>query len=178
MPAYPIEPDQNPRRARALTLFIFLLIVGLLLVAFRKHGSREERQESGPTTSQPTAVVYPTLSDEPYDVEIDDHPDFGSILINRDGKTLYFFVDDTEDVSTCTGACSVTWPPMYVEKDDVAAPTGVVNDLKTIVREGKKQLTYKGSPLYYYSGDLQPGDTLGNEKDAKWFVVPVSEPYQ
>lgn len=175
-----LPPVAPPASSRSLTIpiVLFLLIITLLMVVFRTRLVREIPLENKPTTVVPEEVIYPDLSDEPYDVEIDDHPEFGDILIDKEGKTLYFSLADSENVSTCTDACVLQWPPVYTETDTPSAPTGVVNDLGTLTRDGRKQLTYKGSPLYYYKDDLLPGDTLGNEKDDQWFVVPVGEPYK
>jgi hypothetical protein len=51
-------------------------------------------------------------------------------------------------------------------------------DLGTITRsDGKKQVTYKGHPLYYYAADSSPGQTSGqglNQFGAKWWLVAPS----
>ncbi len=51
-------------------------------------------------------------------------------------------------------------------------------DLGTITRSGGvKQVTYKGHPLYYFSGDSHPGQTSGQGSSAfgaKWWLVSPS----
>ena len=43
---------------------------------------------------------------------------------------------------------------------------------KTITRaDGKKQTTYKGLPLYYFSKDVKPGDTTGQGFKDLWSVA-------
>jgi predicted lipoprotein with Yx(FWY)xxD motif len=45
-------------------------------------------------------------------------------------------------------------------------------DFDVITRDGgKKQLTYKGWPLYLYSGDTKPFETNGQRVNGLWFVV-------
>ena len=46
-----------------------------------------------------------------------------------------------------------------------------LKDFATIARDGGKQLTYKGMPLYFYKGDLKAGDTKGNGVGGVWFVA-------
>lgn len=36
----------------------------------------------------------------------------GTILVDAKGRTLYLFVADSKNKSTCTGACAVAWPPL------------------------------------------------------------------
>ena len=50
--------------------------------------------------------------------------------------------------------------------------------------DGKKQNTFRGYPLYYYSMDARPGDTGGHNLGNAWFVIdpekfrpPVKEYY-
>ena len=38
-------------------------------------------------------------------------------------------------------------------------------------RDGKRQVTYKGHPLYYYTPDQKAGDTTGQKVGGVWFVV-------
>jgi predicted lipoprotein with Yx(FWY)xxD motif len=43
--------------------------------------------------------------------------------------------------------------------------------------DGKRQVTYKGHPLYYFIQDKKAGDTKGqglNAFGAKWYVVGTS----
>jgi len=66
---------------------------------------------------------------------------------------------------------AVKWPLYHQEK--VAAPDGSnAADFGTITREdGKRQTTYKGSPLYYFEGDKAPGDVMGQGMGNVWFAA-------
>ena len=96
-------------------------------------------------------------------------------LSGEDGKTLYKFTDDTVNSgkSTCYAGCDGIWPPFTVDSlDEVKPAAGVTGKLALITRDdGKKQVTYKGWPLYYYSGDTKAGDTNGQGLFGKWFVM-------
>ncbi len=101
-----------------------------------------------------------------------------TILTNAQGLTLYYFTPDTAAESACTGDCAATWPPLLF--DGEGNPTAVVDLPGTLgIQENAngKQVTYNGHPLYTFSGDSEPGQTNGQGKAGKWFVVtPDLEP--
>jgi predicted lipoprotein with Yx(FWY)xxD motif len=92
----------------------------------------------------------------------------GSILTDDRGMTLYKYTPDQPGVSTCYGGCAVAWPPVIADGTPASADpqVGVASR-----NDGTLQLTYAGSPLYYYVGDTQPGQTTGDGSDGVWFVV-------
>lgn len=98
---------------------------------------------------------------------------FGSTLTDGNGKTLYFFAIDANGTSGCTDGCALAWPSYYAGSDAPAAPAGVnASDIATITRaDGKKQTTYKGWPLYYYSGDVKAADATGDGSGGTWFIA-------
>lgn len=95
----------------------------------------------------------------------------GSYLTDIKGMTLYTFKKDTPGKSACEGPCVDNWPLFYQEM--VEAKDGLVTgDFGTITRaDGKKQTTYKGMPLYYFTKDAKPGDTTGNGFKDVWSVA-------
>lgn len=98
--------------------------------------------------------------------------ELGTHLVDGDGVTVYLFTpDEGGGESTCTGGCAETWPP--VPGGDAEAGDGVDEALvDTTTREdGSAQLTYDGWPLYYFSGDEEPGDVAGQGVNDVWFVV-------
>jgi len=106
-----------------------------------------------------------------HEVKIAEKADVGKYLTDTEGKALYWFKKDSMGMSACTGPCVEKWPIFYREK--VAPPEGVpADDFGTITREdGQKQTTFRGYPLYYWSGDAAPGDTMGQGKKDIWYVV-------
>jgi predicted lipoprotein with Yx(FWY)xxD motif len=96
---------------------------------------------------------------------------FGSVITDRVGNVLYFFAIDAGITSGCSGGCSVTWPTFYTAEPTVG--TGLLaTDFGVITRaDGSKQTTYKGWPLYTYSGDSKPGDINGDAVGKTWFVA-------
>jgi predicted lipoprotein with Yx(FWY)xxD motif len=100
-------------------------------------------------------------------------PTLGSYLVAANGMTLYLFTKDTLNVTNCYDDCAVKWPP-YISTDNVPliGGAGATGTLSTITRkDGAKQITYNGIPLYYWYLDVIPGDTLGQNVGGVWFVV-------
>jgi len=96
---------------------------------------------------------------------------FGNILTDSLGKTLYFFSVDADGNSGCTGNCVANWPIFY--KDSLRLASGLTaSDFSTIIRsDGQKQTTYKGWPLYYFAADANAGDVNGDKANGSWWVA-------
>lgn len=96
---------------------------------------------------------------------------FGSVLTDSVGKVLYFFSLDAGATSSCTSGCAITWPIFY-NSQLKPGPGLDTADFKVITRtDGYKQTTYKRWPLYYYEGDLNPGEINGDAFGSVWFVA-------
>ncbi len=96
---------------------------------------------------------------------------FGSILTDKDGRSLYFFSRDSKGTSACSGGCISNWPIFYT--DNVTLDAGLeASDFSEITRtDGSKQTTYKGWPLYYFAGDNAAGDTNGDKVGNNWYIA-------
>ena len=100
---------------------------------------------------------------------------YGKILFDGRGFVLYAFTHDAPRRSTCTGDCASAWPPYVVRGRPTAGP-GVNGKLlgTTRRRDGSRQVTYAGRPLYYYVGDRMPRQILCQnvrEYGGLWLVV-------
>jgi len=84
----------------------------------------------------------------------------GTILVNSQGMTLYHLSGEVNGKFICTSsACVGIWHPLIAPAS--GAPSGV-GSLGTVKRpEGMMQVTYKGTPLYTFTGDKQAGETNG-----------------
>jgi predicted lipoprotein with Yx(FWY)xxD motif len=83
--------------------------------------------------------------------------------------TLYTFDRDVagSGKSVCNGACATNWPPLMA--DDSAQASG---DYSIVTRDdGKRQVAYKGKPLYYWLKDTKPGEKTGDGFNNVWHVV-------
>ena len=85
------------------------------------------------------------------------------------GFTLYVFDNDLGSASSnCNDACATNWPPVIVADGSVS---GLPN-LGTITRaDNSIQATFKGRPLYFFSGDTAVGDNNGDGVNNVWSQV-------
>ena len=110
------------------------------------------------------------------DIHLDSNAQVGSHLVDKDGKTLYYFSNDANGLSNCTGGCLTNWPIYNADSATTTIGAGLsTSDFKTITTAaGAKQTTYKGWPLYYYSPAGVPeaaGQTTGEGVGGIWFVA-------
>src|SRR3954452_12360017 len=98
----------------------------------------------------------------------------GTILVDRQGRTLYLFLKDKKDKSACAGACATFWPPLLTNGKPKAGAGVQAKLLGTTVRRSGSQVTYDGHPLYLYAGDKKAGQTSGQGSTtfgAPWYVL-------
>ncbi|WP_255194788.1 COG4315 family predicted lipoprotein [Halorarius litoreus] len=133
-------------------------------------------------TPEPTATPEPTpeSTETPTPmaaatVQVATHPEYGDILVDDAGLSLYLFTRDTqgEGSSVCSGECADAWPPLTVTESPTAGD-GVTAELSTFERDsGELQVAAAGWPLYYFASDEEPGDTNGQGVgDVWWLVTP------
>ena len=100
----------------------------------------------------------------------------GTILIDSQGMTLYHLSGEQNGKFICTSsACVGVWHPLIAPSSGTLS--GEVGSLGTVKRpDGTVQVTYKGTPLYTFTGDQQSGETKGQGiKDVgTWSVVTTS----
>jgi predicted lipoprotein with Yx(FWY)xxD motif len=99
---------------------------------------------------------------------------FGKIVVDGTGRTLYFYDLDTAkpSKSNCNGSCAATWPPLLAG-NGTPKVSGVNPSLVgTVTRsDGTRQVTLAGSPLYYFANDAKAGDANGQAVGGIWWVV-------
>ena len=97
------------------------------------------------------------------------------ILVTRKGMSLYSLSVERNGRFICTDkTCLSLWKPLTIAKGAVA--TGVAH-LSVVKRpDGRRQVAYRGGPLYIFVEDKAPGDVKGNGfKDVGvWRVATVS----
>ncbi|GAA1561768.1 hypothetical protein [Kribbella lupini] len=119
------------------------------------------------STTTPDQAAAPKLATA-------DVANFGKVVVDGNGRTLYVFDNDkaSPSMSTCDGECAALWPPV---KAGTTAPQldGINASLVgTVTRtDGSKQLTLAGLPLYQYAPDTKPGDAKGQGVLGTWWVV-------
>ena len=83
---------------------------------------------------------------------------YGKAVFDGRGYVLYAFTRDHKR-SACYGECAKRWPPYFARKGTLRVGKGLKASLLGTVkrRNGRRQVTYAGRPLYYYVGDTGPG---------------------
>ena len=99
---------------------------------------------------------------------------YGEILFNTREQAIYIFENDLPGKSNCYGQCAKDWPPVFTEGRPIARG-GVKQSLlgTTKRRDGRKQVTYRDQPLYYYV-DEGPGEVKCHNvflNDGLWWVL-------
>jgi predicted lipoprotein with Yx(FWY)xxD motif len=158
---------------------------GLPLYFFAGNAGRPGDTQPGDTNGQGVGGVWFIVKAETRLVGSDvvelafrNAPELGRILTAKGGFTLYQFLRDQGSESVCYDACAASWPPLLLGKDvQPTAGRGVDGVLGISVRrDGGRQVTYEGIPLYFFAGnanapaDAQPGDTNGQGVGGVWFV--------
>ena len=104
---------------------------------------------------------------------------YGAILFDGRGRALYACTRDRRGgPSRCYGACARAWP-VYFARGRPVAGKGVKRSLIGAVRrrDGRRQITYGGRPLYYYVGDTRAGQVSCQnvaEYGGTWLVMRAS----
>lgn len=96
------------------------------------------------------------------------------MLFDRSGQAIYLFEKESGPRAACYGACAAAWPPVLTDGRPRA-----VGDVRqrllgtTTRRDGSRQVTYGGHPLYYYAHE-DKGEVLCHDVEqfgALWLVV-------
>jgi predicted lipoprotein with Yx(FWY)xxD motif len=84
-----------------------------------------------------------------------------TILVTRNGLTLYSLSAERHGRFICTTAfCLSLWKPLVVAPG--VKPTGV-SGLTVVKRpDAKRQVAFRGAPLYRFVQDTKPGQVKGN----------------
>jgi predicted lipoprotein with Yx(FWY)xxD motif len=103
---------------------------------------------------------------------------YGKVLFDGRNRVLYGFTRDRRGgPSRCYAACARAWP-VFFGKGSVRAGKGVRASLigTTKRRDGRRQVTYNGWPLYFYAHE-GPGEVKCQNVDqygGLWLVVRAS----
>jgi predicted lipoprotein with Yx(FWY)xxD motif len=157
---------------KALAGIVASAALALLFPACGSGGSKaasKPADASQPPTSVParTGVSVKVMSSR-----------YGKVIFDGKGRAVYLFTRDRTSRSRCYGDCASAWPP-FLTHGSPRARSGVREKLlgTTTRRDGKRQVTYRGQPLYHYEGDREPGEILCQdvvEFGGTWLVVSPS----
>jgi predicted lipoprotein with Yx(FWY)xxD motif len=100
--------------------------------------------------------------------------EFGPMVWGPNRQAIYVFQRDGFQRSRCYGACARAWPPVYTTGKPAAGRGARSSLLGTIRRrDGRRQVTYRGRPLYYYAHEGR-GQVLCHNVDLNgglWWVI-------
>jgi predicted lipoprotein with Yx(FWY)xxD motif len=146
-------------------------LAGIALVASACGGS-DDAEPAPVETDAPAEAPAEEPAAEPAaaTVGVADN-ELGSIIVDEVGMTLYGFTPDDAGEPTCVDGCADAWPPYAVDGDSV--PAGLDESIFSVVAHpsGVNQLKAGKWPLYYFAGDIAPGDTNGQGSGDVWFVA-------
>ena len=135
--------------------------------------SADTAEQAAAPSEEPAAATTPAARQRGPRVKLRDSQ-LGRVLFDGRNRALYFFTRDARNRSRCYGDCAVAWPPFYARARPRAAE-GVDQSLLGTVkrRDGRRQVTYKGQPLYFYIDDPR-GQVLCNnvpEFGGTWYAL-------
>jgi predicted lipoprotein with Yx(FWY)xxD motif len=162
-----MRPTPPPRR-RILAVAVALSGTALALAACGSSGAPTTSSTgtpSGSTGSGGTTVA--TTSSQ-----------YGTILVNGTGRTLYALSGDSSTKSICGSSCVAVWPPLTTSGAPRAGSGVDGSKLGTLMRsDGTTQVSYDGHPLYTFSGDSGSGQVHGEgitSFGGTWYVVDAA----
>jgi predicted lipoprotein with Yx(FWY)xxD motif len=157
------------------------VVVGLLVVAAGCGEDSEEPREPSSAAATMTPAATPTATPARKrrraaagtTITLRASP-FGTMLWGPRRQAVYVFERDRRGRSRCYGACAEAWPPVFTRGTPVAGRGARASLLGTTRRrDGRRQVTYAGKPLYYYAHE-GPGQVLCHNVELNgglWWVV-------
>ena len=147
-----------------MTRIMLLLAAAAMVLAACSNSTTSTPPAGGGTSSSGAAGGTST-------VQVANSPQYGSILVDSQGKTLYLYEQDTTKTSACTGPCVALWPALTATGSPSAGAGLNASLLGTATQsDGSSQVTYNGHLLYLFSGNANAGDVTGQGVEG-FFVV-------
>jgi predicted lipoprotein with Yx(FWY)xxD motif len=183
-----LSREEERRGWRKLTLWglvaaVILAIVAIFATPLTSWLSLNDTGQDRIATPFPRE---PDKAIEPAQVETKSSGALGPYLADGYGRTLYVFADDERGSagqapeSKCYDDCAKSWPPL-VSAGAPQAKSGANADLLSTMdrKDGSKQVTYNGWPLYRFVRDVGPEKATGQALEdfgAKWHLIsPAGE---
>jgi predicted lipoprotein with Yx(FWY)xxD motif len=170
-----MTPIAGMRRSRGWLTPRLLALAGLALagtVAIAGCGGSSSTQSGSEANQQASKELSQSVPGQAELTVESSH--YGPTIFDSHHRVLYLFASDHTSKSTCYGKCAKAWPPMLTQ-DVPKAGSGLDSSLlgTTTRRDGSKQVTYAGHPLYYFEGD-KPGKIMCQHVKLHggfWYVV-------
>ena len=146
-----------------------------VMLAGAACGSSGSTVGSSATSTSRTAAPTTTAAVTSATVDLARSPQYGVILADASGRTLYMLTADTPTSSACATACIAHWPPVTATGGPTAGTGVTAALLGTITRsDGAHQVTYAGHQLYTFARDTAAGQVNGQRITAfggTWYVL-------
>jgi predicted lipoprotein with Yx(FWY)xxD motif len=149
-------------------------VFALVLAACNSSGAKSSSTtttaaspQSGVAGAQGVAPVVKTAS----------NAQFGTILVDSNGATLYTLTNGGKAVPCTSSACVAAWPPLLLPAGVTTATGTGVTGLGTASVPAGTIVTQAGLPLYRFSGDSGAGQANGDgisNFGGVWHVVKIS----
>ena len=158
-------------------IVVILLIIILGGVYFMLHTTKLNISNNNSSATQNNLSITQQPTNSQDTIKLVTHNSL-YIFTDANGITLYHDIQDWPNstkspyhpYTKCVGACSATWPPFYADSIKISAPLKA-GDFTVFTRpDGRKQIAYRGWPLYYYTGDSTPGDVNGQQIGNIWYA--------
>jgi predicted lipoprotein with Yx(FWY)xxD motif len=162
----------NPRRdtMKRFALFAGSAVLGLSALTACGGDNTPAAPQNTTTTSTSSS---PSSSGEAK-LALAEVANYGKIVVDGKGRTLYIFDKDTASPSksNCEGGCLVKWPALMAGSGTPQVDGVDASLVGTVDRsDGSKQVTLAGWPLYYFQKDTKAGDATGQAVGGIWWVV-------
>ncbi len=158
-----------------------LLPIALLAAACGSSSSSSSSASSSSTAAatSPTTSATTASSGAAGTAQLGDRTiaGLGTVLVNRQGRTLYVFAPDKHAKVTCVGGCASAWHPLKIAAGQKPTTLGTVR--ASLIAsdpdpDGGRVVTYAGWPLYVFVGDPSAGTVHGqdlNSSGGLWYVI-------
>ncbi|MBS2539159.1 hypothetical protein KGQ20_41065 [Catenulispora sp. NF23] len=143
-----------------------LLGAAALVAGCSSSGSSSSKASTTPSTSSSAPAASSALHTQ--------NSQFGQILVNSSGRTLYLLTADKGNTSTCYNACAAIWAPDLTTGTPTSSGVTASMVGTTARTDNTTQVTYNGHPLYTYAGDTNSTDVTGEGVatfGGTWYVV-------
>jgi predicted lipoprotein with Yx(FWY)xxD motif len=131
--------------------------LGVVAAGCGGGGTNSVSSRAKPKQVTTTTPAPASTASRPVSVMLADS-NYGKILVDANGMTLYEHDGDSATNVTCTGACATIWPPLTV----MGAPSvGAGLDASKLATVNGTQVVYGGHPLYRFASDHTAGAVNG-----------------
>lgn len=131
------------------------LVASAAALTLAACGGDEESATAAPLPAAAPVTATTTAAARPRGITVTTRRSrFGRVLFSGSGRVFYLFTKEQSSRARCYGACAKAWPPVLTKGEPRARGAARQSLIGTTTRrDGSRQVTYAGRPMYYYVGD-------------------------